>query len=113
MKSRDFLRSSLICLAAVAGLTSIGCGKEADTTPPMATPSLTLSHDRAPAASPLELTYKFVVPNDAHFTEDYRVFVHIVDTDEEQARRRMDEGRGRGPGDRQPLGGFRGPAPQP
>ena len=47
-------------------------------------PASRLSHDRAPAGSPLELTYKFVVANDAHFTEDYRVFVHIVDTDEEQ-----------------------------
>jgi len=66
MKSRDLLRLSLICLAVVAGLSS-GCGKQADTTPPVATPGLTLSHDRAPAGSPLELTYKFVVPNDAHF----------------------------------------------
>jgi hypothetical protein len=84
MKCRDLLHLSLICLGAVAGLTSAGCSKKADTTPPVATPSLVLSHDRAPAGSPLELTYKFVVANDAHFAEDYRVFVHIVDTDEEQ-----------------------------
>src|SRR6478752_1185275 len=84
MKSRDPLRLSIICLALAAGLVVAGCSKKKDTTPPVATPSLTLSHDRAPAGSPLELTYKFVVPNDARFAEDYRVFVHVVDTDEEQ-----------------------------
>lgn len=84
MKSRDPLRLSIICLALVAGLAVAGCSKKKDTTPPVATPSLVLSHDRAPAGSPLELTYKFVVANDARFAEDYRVFVHVVDTDEEQ-----------------------------
>jgi len=84
MKSRDPLRLSIICLALVAGMAVAACSKKKDTTPPVATPSLTLSHDRAPAGSPLELSYKFVVPNDAHFAEDYRVFVHVVDTDEEQ-----------------------------
>ena len=52
--------------------------------PAVATPSLTLSHLRAPAGSPLELTYKFVVAPDAKFSEDYRVFVHVVDTDDER-----------------------------
>ena len=84
MKSRDPLRLSVVCLALVAGLAIAGCSKKKDTTPPVATPSLALSHDRAPAGSPLELTYKFVVPSDARFAEDYRVFVHVVDTDEEQ-----------------------------
>ncbi len=50
----------------------------------MATATVTLNHDRAPAASPIEITYKFVVANDAHFAEDYRVFLHVVDTDEEK-----------------------------
>jgi hypothetical protein len=84
MMTREPFRLSLICLAVSAAIVVAGCGKKADTTPSVATPSLTLSHDRAPAGSPLELTYKFVVANDAHFAEDYRVFVHIVDTDEEQ-----------------------------
>ena len=52
--------------------------------PPVATPSVTLSHDRAPAGSPLQITYKFVVAPDAKFAEDYRVFVHVVDADGEQ-----------------------------
>ena len=51
--------------------------------PPVATPSVTLSHDRAPLGSPLDITYKFVVADDARFAEDYRVMVHVVDADEE------------------------------
>jgi hypothetical protein len=49
----------------------------------VATPSVTLSHDKAPLGSPIDITYKFVVANDAHFAEDYRVLVHVVDADEE------------------------------
>ncbi len=76
------LFATLLTLAT-AGL--IACGGEKESAgPAQATPSVTLSHERAPAGSPLEITYKFVVAPDAKFTEDYRVFVHVVDTDEEQ-----------------------------
>jgi hypothetical protein len=44
---------------------------------------MTVNHDKAPLGSPLDVTYRFVVANDAHFAEDYRVMVHVVDTDEE------------------------------
>jgi len=67
-----------------AALAATGCGRSQPNEQPVATPSVTLNHDRAPAASPLEITYKFVVANDAHFNEDYRVFLHVVDTDEEK-----------------------------
>jgi hypothetical protein len=77
-------RVLLSCLALfVAGFTSGACGAKESTDTAVATPSLTLSHDRVPAASPLELTYKFVVADGATFPEDYRVFVHVVDSDEE------------------------------
>jgi hypothetical protein len=66
----------------LCGMVACG-GGETTVGPAVATPSVTLSHDRAPAGSPLELTYKFVVAPDAKFNEDYRVFVHVVDTDEE------------------------------
>jgi hypothetical protein len=45
---------------------------------------VTLGHNTAPAGSPLEITYKFVVASDARFDEDYRVFVHVMDVDEER-----------------------------
>ena len=66
-------------------VTAVACkGGEKATGPAVATPSLTLSHNRAPAGSPLELTYKFVVAPGATFAEDYRVFAHVVDSDDEK-----------------------------
>lgn len=80
---REHVRLSVVCLA-VAAAAAAGCGNSESTEPPVATPSLTLSHDRVPAGSPLELSYKFVVASDATFPEDFRVFSHVVDADEEQ-----------------------------
>src|SRR5258706_6868633 len=59
------------------------CRKKEAPAPPMATPSVRLNHDRTPLGSPVDITYKFVVANDAKFTEDLRVMVHVVDADEE------------------------------
>ena len=64
-----------------AGLSA--CRRKEAPAPPLATPSLTLNHDKAPLGSPIDIHYKFVVANDAHFPEDYRVMVHVVDADEE------------------------------
>jgi hypothetical protein len=77
-----FFFVSLVLLTAVAG--SAACKRAKELGPPVATPAVTLSHDRAPVGSPIEITYKFVVAPGAKFTEDYRVFVHVVDSDEEQ-----------------------------
>ena len=49
----------------------------------MATPSVTLNHDKAPLGSPIDITYKFVVAADAQFDQDYRVMAHVVDADDE------------------------------
>ena len=65
-------------------LAASACSTEEVAAPAVATPSLTLNTERAPAGSPLELTYKFVVADNATFSEDFRVFVHVVDTDEER-----------------------------
>jgi hypothetical protein len=73
-----------IGLAVSLAAAAAGCGQQETGAPPVATPSVALSHDRVPAGSPLEITYKFVVADNAHFDEDYRVFAHVVDTDEEQ-----------------------------
>jgi hypothetical protein len=69
-------------LAGAAGV--IGCGNKEPDAPPMATPSVTLSHDRVPAGSALEITYKFVVASAAHFDQDYRVFSQVKDADGER-----------------------------
>ncbi len=72
--------SLLTCAAAVVlAAVSISCSRKTDNEPPVATPSLTLSHDKVPIGSPVKLTYKFVVAPDAKFSTDYWVFVHVLD----------------------------------
>jgi hypothetical protein len=82
---RPQVRTVALAFAAVAVVTSStsACRKKDAPAPPVATPSVTLNHDKAPLGSPVDIHYKFVVANDAHFTEDYRVMVHVVDADEE------------------------------
>jgi len=70
--------------AVIAALSAGGCGSSVPQEPAVATPSVTINHDRAPAGSPIEITYKFVVASDAAIGGDYRVFVHVVDADEER-----------------------------
>jgi hypothetical protein len=72
-----------LAVLVLVSSTLIACRRKDAPMPPMATPSVTLSHDKAPLGSPVDITYKFVVANDAHFTEDLRVMVHVVDADEE------------------------------
>ena len=71
----------LLPVLALAAVTT-ACARS-DSPPAVATPSLTLS-DAAAVGSPLEMTYRFVVADDAPaFTEDYWVFVHFLDGDDE------------------------------
>lgn len=69
----------LVLSAILAG----ACGSEAPPMPPVATASVSLSRDRAPLGSPLDITYRFVVASDASFPENYRVMLHVVDADDE------------------------------
>ena len=69
--------------ALVLASSLAACRKKESPAPPMATPSVSLSHDKTPLGSPIDITYKFVVASDATFTEDLRVMVHVVDADEE------------------------------
>jgi hypothetical protein len=51
----------------------------------VATASFHMNQTRIPLGSPVEVTYKFVVANDApRITENYRVFVHFLDSDRER-----------------------------
>jgi hypothetical protein len=85
MIARSLSRSAAIGLAALVMVTSAAasCGGKEAPPAPIATPSVTLSHEKAPLGSPIDVTYKFVVADDATFPEDYRVLVHVVDADEE------------------------------
>src|SRR6476619_2497311 len=83
--------SAAACTAmAVAALTlSVSCRNKASNEPPVATPSLTLSKDKVPIGSPVKLTYKFTVSNDAQAVSALNaasqwVFVHVLDPTGEQ-----------------------------
>jgi hypothetical protein len=71
----------LLVALVVLGLIT-ACGKKVDDARPMATPSLTLSRMDAAVGSPIDVTYRFAVAPDAPaFSEDYTVFVHVLDKD--------------------------------
>jgi hypothetical protein len=73
---------AVIC-AILAG--SGACRRTEDNAPPVATPSFAANRQRVPLGSPVEVTYKFVVPSNAPaIPEDLRVMVHFLDADEEQ-----------------------------
>ena len=77
-------RSTFSVVLALAGLMSAAaCGGEERDDPPVATPSVTLSHSLAPAGSPIEIKYRFVVADGAKIDGDYRVMAHVVDADNE------------------------------
>jgi hypothetical protein len=75
-------RLAALALAASMMLT-LACRRREPAAPPVATASVQLSRQKAPLGSPIDLTYKFVVANDAHIAEDCRVMLHVVDTDGE------------------------------
>ena len=59
-----------------------GCSKKVDDARPVATPSIKLSRMDAAVGSPIDVTYRFEVAPDAPaFSEDYTVFVHVLDKD--------------------------------
>jgi len=76
------LRSVPAVLSLALLVAAGACRRKEPAAPPVATPSLTLSHVRVPLGSPVEVTYKFVVAPDAHLTQDYRVLVHVMDNDD-------------------------------
>jgi hypothetical protein len=85
MSFRRLPLSTAVAVVAAAGTLSFaaGCRRKESPAPPVATPSVTLDHPKAPLGSPLDITYKFVPAANATFDEDYRVMAHVVDTDEE------------------------------
>jgi hypothetical protein len=79
------MRTRVRLVLGVMGLAALAaCGGQQESEPPVATPSLTLDHDRVPIGSPLKLTYSFQVAENAKFDADYWVFVHVMDPEGEQ-----------------------------
>jgi hypothetical protein len=72
----------VIALMMMAAAAACGGGK--DNTPPVASASLTLNHDRVPIGSPLKMTYTFQPTDNGKADGDYTVFVHVLDPEGEQ-----------------------------
>lgn len=71
------------CVLSVLAATAAACSKAEDTAPPVASMQVTLSRPKAALGSPIEVTYKFTVAQDAPNLGTRRVFVHFLDADEE------------------------------
>jgi hypothetical protein len=68
----------------LAGMAVNACSKKDEAGPPLATPGFSLPRTRAPLGSPLEARYRFVVAQGARIDRNLKVFVHFLDSDEEQ-----------------------------
>ena len=78
------LTTRLLFALALSALIS-ACGRGEAPGPPVATPTVTFARTRAALGSPIQITYKFqVAANAPAFDQDYRVFVHFLDGDEER-----------------------------
>ncbi len=81
MSAMKFLTVAAIAAALIGGSA---CRRQTTPEKALATPSVTLSQDKASLGSPIDITYKFVVAPDApSFAESYRVFVGVVDADDQ------------------------------
>jgi len=82
-RTAGLVTAAALVLAATGMIGTVGCSRKAPSEPPVATATFTPAKARAPLGSPLEVTYKFVVAPDAKFTENFRVLVHFMDSDDE------------------------------
>jgi hypothetical protein len=76
--------SAIVLVVAAAAAFGSSCRRKPAVEPPVAIPSVSLAQNKAPLGSPIDVTYRFEVAADAPaFQENYRVFVGVVDADEE------------------------------
>jgi hypothetical protein len=75
------LRCSLALLLTVCSAAS--CTREEDNTPAVATAEVSFSRQRVAQGSPVDVAYRFTVAQPPGPGGSYRVFVHVVDADEE------------------------------
>ena len=74
-----FSRSFVVVCALGTAVLATGCSRNEETVPCVATGGVSLARDRAAIGSPLKLTYRFDVAQNASIAEDYLVFVHVLD----------------------------------
>jgi len=85
MKKLFVRRTAGITAIALCLVGAAACRRKQAEPAPVATPSFSISQSRVPLGSPVEVTYKFTVAKDApKINENYRVFVHFLDSDKER-----------------------------
>ena len=72
---------SCLCVLLVA---VAACGGDKSNEPPVARPSVTLNKNKAAIGSPLRITYKFEVAQNAVIDGDHTVFLHVIEPDGEK-----------------------------
>lgn len=84
MQRRESVRGVVTACVLIAMAAFVaGCSQAEDTTPPVASMQVSLSRPKIALGSPVEVTYKFVVAQNAPSLGQRRVFVHFLDADEE------------------------------
>jgi hypothetical protein len=83
MQRRLLLRLSVISALAVTMTVVAGCGGAGDSGPAVASMSVSLSRPRVALGSPVDITYRFTVAADAPSLAGRKVFVHVLDINEE------------------------------
>ncbi len=73
--------SVFVCVLLAA---ATACSRKQTVEPPVATPTVTFSKNKAAIGSPLKVTYRFEVLPNASIDGDYTVFVHVLDPDGEK-----------------------------
>jgi hypothetical protein len=82
-----FSRSTMLSRSAYAPFVVLlligGCGQKEETVPCAATATVTMARDRAAIGSPIKMNYRFEVASNASIPQDYLVFVHVLDDQQE------------------------------
>lgn len=76
-------RSARLFALVLAAGAAASCAAPADTSPPAASADVTLSRTRIPQGSPVDITFRFRVESDLSSATRQRVFIHVVDADDE------------------------------
>lgn len=80
MAYRSFVKSVAAALVIVGAGGAAACGS-GDEAAPVASVSVTLSKTAAALGSPIDMSYRFEVSEGQAFDGQYRVFMHLVDSD--------------------------------
>ena len=84
MQRRDSLKVRVsACVLTALALIVTGCSTPEDTTPAVGTIQVSLSRPKVALGSPVEVTYRFTLAQNAPNLGARRVFVHFLDADEE------------------------------